>query len=119
MEDTSYMLFNYSADCTADANGTAFDVQWEWHNPVVFQLFVPSASGTTPTLDVKIQGSDDKSAWTDIKSFEQMTAAGIQAIRILTPYKYIRGVIGVGGTTPNFGLLRLSLIPAFRHNVPR
>lgn len=64
-----------------------------------------TVSGTTPTLDVKVQYSADGSTgWTDITgaTFTQLTAAGRQAIRFVSPERYIRIVATIAGTSPSF-----------------
>lgn len=64
-----------------------------------------AASGTTPTLDLKVQYSADGSTgWTDITgaTFTQLTAAGREAIRFVSPQRYIRIVATIAGTTPSF-----------------
>ena len=115
MFDANYMLIdNGGTAVTADANGTAFDVLWMPHTPVVFGLYVGGTiSGTSPTLDVKIQGTNDNgSNWSDIVSFTQVTTTGgRQYVRALTPYKQIRGVIDVGGTSPSYGTVLLGVVP--------
>lgn len=120
MFDEHYLLLD-SAACTADANGSAFDVHWSTEVPQVFCLSVTgSITGTSPTLDVKIQGTNDNgSNWSDIASFPQMTAAGKKYVRALTPYKQIRGVIDVGGTSPSFGLIQMGIVPAGEYNLPK
>jgi hypothetical protein len=46
------------------------------HYPLTYILNVTAiAATTTPTLDVKIQESDDDSVWVDLCSFEQATLA--------------------------------------------
>ena len=122
MFDSNYMLIdNGSTAVTADANGTAFDVLWMPHTPVVFCLSVGGTiSGTSPTLDIKIQGTNDNgSNWSDIVSFTQVTtSASKQYKRVLTPYKQIRGVIDVGGTTPSYGIVQLGPVPAGEYTDP-
>lgn len=71
-----------------------------------FFLSVTASSGTTPTLDVKIQGKMPVSgAWVDLHSasFTQATAATSQAITVAGPLPpEIRAVATIGGTTPSF-----------------
>jgi hypothetical protein len=92
---------------TASANGTGVDLQPLTHpggrNMKAF-LDVAAASGTSPTLDVKMQESDDNSSFSDIAgaTFTQATAAGQQQIHFHTTKRYVRAVAAIGGTTPSF-----------------
>ena len=73
-----------------------------------FYLDVTAVSGSTPTLDVKIQGKDSVSGkYFDLVSFTQATAVtnqrknyGSGAGELLD--KTIRYVATIGGTTPSF-----------------
>ena len=68
---------------------------------------VGTVSGTSPTLDGKIQESTDGSTWTDIAgaTFTQVTATGnYQAITFDRTKRYVRYVGTVGGTSPSFAL---------------
>jgi hypothetical protein len=64
-----------------------------------------SRFATTPTLDVKIQESDDNTTFTDIvgATFVQVTASNnLQAIVFLRSKRYCRAVATIAGTTPSF-----------------
>ena len=123
MFDNNYMLYdNEGTAVTADANGSLFDRLWMPHTPVVVKLAVTGTiSGTSPTCDVKIQGTDDAgSNYTDIKSFTQVTTSeSVQYIRILCPYKQLRAVVDVGGTTPSYGSIQCSIVPAGEFTSPK
>ena len=92
---------------TASANGAAVDVSG-YDREAVAILHSAGGSGTNPTLDVKLQESDDGSTgWTDISgaSFSQVTtSASLQKIRIGIggTKKYIRAVATIGGSSPSF-----------------
>lgn len=121
MFDSNYMLLDEDT-LTANKNGNAFDRLWMPHTPVVVKLAVTGTiSGTSPTLNVKVQGSDDGgSNWTDIKSFTQVTTtAGVQYIRILCPFKQIRAVATKGGTSPSYGKVQCSIVPAGEFTDPK
>lgn len=75
-------------------------------------LDITAASGTTPTLDVKIQCSPDNTTWFDPAStaanrdslaFAQKTTTG-QDVKLVPNVgcRYIREYHTVGGTTPSF-----------------
>lgn len=94
-----------AASRNADANGTGVDVSaLEGHAIAVLEA--ANVSGTTPTLDVKLQESDTVGGtYTDIAgaAFTQVTTvAGIQklALEIQATKKFVRAVVDVGGTSP-------------------
>lgn len=68
------------------------------------QLNVTAASGTSPTLDVKIQDSvDGGSTWNDVGTFAQKTAAGREVVNVSGPFgPDLRVTWTVGGTSPSF-----------------
>lgn len=92
---------------TATANGTGVDLQG-YINPGGRQmkayLNVGTVSGTSPTLDVKMQESDDNSVFTDIAgaTFAQKTAQGAEEIHFKTNKRYVRAAATIAGTTPSF-----------------
>lgn len=68
---------------------------------------VGAVSGTSPTLDGKIQESSDNSTWTDVSgaTFTQVTAStNTQAITFDRTKRYVRYVGTIGGTSPSFAL---------------
>jgi hypothetical protein len=68
---------------------------------------VGTVSGTSPTLNGKIQESSDNSTWTDIADavFATVTAStNTQAITFDRSKRYVRYVGTVGGTSPSFAL---------------
>lgn len=98
---------------TATANGTGLDLTATvsaQHKPFnyvrEFKAIVScgTVSGTTPTLDLKVQDSDDDSTYADISgaTFAQLTAAGREEIHFRTNKRYVRVVATIGGTTPSF-----------------
>ena len=96
------------ADRTATANGPAVDIlDYEGYAAAILQS--AAGTGTTPTLDVKLQDSADGSTgWADIAgaAFAQVTnaAASKQIVKFnaSAARRYIRAVATVGGTTPSF-----------------
>ena len=95
---------------SSTTNGTGLDLRAtgvlsETSMKVVMNL--GAVSGTTPTLDVKIQDSPDNSVWTDISgaAFAQKATAQantIDDIHCYTKQRYVRAVATIGGTTPSF-----------------
>lgn len=51
---------------------------------LTLQLDVTAASGTTPTLDVKVQTTVDGTNWCDVAAFAQVTAVARRTLRIVT-----------------------------------
>lgn len=73
---------------------------------VSYQVNIPvtAVSGTNPTLDVRIEESDDTGTnWHTIYEFPRITGTGISRSPMLPYYgNRIRYVQTVGGTTPSF-----------------
>ncbi len=71
------------------------------------QAFVSDVSGTSPTLDIAIEGSEDGDSWTEILSLPQITDSGkIQAAIGAQKYRYYRYDATIGGSdTPSFTYL--------------
>lgn len=104
-----------SAARTVSANGP--DLVAPSAERVIVWLNVTAVSGTTPTLDVAIQGKDPVSgAYVTLLSFAQATGTGAQvaalgaeADKATAPLasafpvpRVLRVVTTIGGTTPNF-----------------
>lgn len=83
-----------------------------------YMVYVPSVSGTTATLDVIIQESDDNATWRDLGVFPQIvqaSAPGQYFITVKSNARYRRYKATLGGTTPNFGVTLIGPAPAGRH----
>ena len=93
----------------ATANGAGVDLQ-PYANPGKKQLkaalSVGAKSGTSPTLDVKMQDSDDNSTFADISgaTFTQATDVTSEEIHFQTNKRYVRAVATLGGTSPTFDM---------------
>lgn len=89
---------------TASADGTSLDHGAATTNGGVGYLQVTAASGTTPTLAVKIQHSPDAVTWTDLITFTQVTAANQSERKTVTGTinRYLRASWTIGGTSPSF-----------------
>lgn len=99
------------------ATGNSGDLTNREYRGVVLTLDIDAASGTTPTLDVKLQGTDGLGNYVDIAgaAFAQKTGAGTSTLTVypgvaetanvsvsdVLPRTY-RVVWTVGGTTPSF-----------------
>jgi hypothetical protein len=97
------------------ANGNGSGVYFGADRLVEFRLLIAGAvTGTTPTLDIKIQDSADNSSFADIgAAFPQQTATEATvvgnlvapprlAVRTKVGRPYLRIVKTLGGTTPVF-----------------
>lgn len=110
MRDSNLVWRDGSTDLTAtDTNDAALDlgkggVQHELH--IVIE--VPAADGTTPTLDIEFVASDDNGSTPKEKwDIPQITAAGVYEARINTRRRYLEADYTVGGTTPDFGAVKV------------
>lgn len=68
---------------------------------------VGAITGTSPTLDGKMQESNDQSIWTDIggAAFTQVTAENnTQIIEFMRTKRYVRHSREINGTTPTFAI---------------
>lgn len=72
-----------------------------------YSVYVPSVSGTNPTLDITIQEAPDNAGspgtYYDVAKFKQITAAGFYVVSARCDQPWRRYTATVGGTTPNFG----------------
>jgi hypothetical protein len=99
--------FHPTAARTATGNGTGIDVQ-TMDGDLFLILDSAAGTGTTPTLDIKLQSSDTSGGtYADITgaTFTQVTGtASQQAITISKDEarRWIRVVYTVGGSTPSF-----------------
>lgn len=95
---------------TTSANGTGVDLRGA--TDVLVILTNGTTSGTSPTLDVKIQDSADNSSFADVSglTFSQITAAADPATLQVDPRavrRYIRAVATIAGTSPSFACAAL------------
>ena len=96
------LLFHDAAALTATGNSAALDVKKTPVDGVTVEIAVTAASGTTPTLDVTIQESNDNSTWRNVTTFPQITGTGRFFRRVSSGFRYLRLARTVGGTTPSF-----------------
>ena len=72
-------------------------------NDLTVEVICTAKSGTTPTMDLTIEGSYDNSTWYPLVKFAQYNAVGTYRRKIPpNDYLYIRANYDVGGTTPSF-----------------
>ena len=94
------------ASRTSTVTATGVDIRG-YKGGIVVQQLVGVVSGTTPTLNGKLQQSSDNSTWSDISgaTFTEVTATdSFQKIGVDVRQTggYIRYVGTIAGTTPNF-----------------
>ncbi len=100
------LLKNGSSPAAQTSTVTATGVDMLLGNGQCFAVqHVGAVSGTTPTLNGKIQESSDNSTWSDISgaAFTEVTAStSLQIISFLRTKRYLRYVGTIAGTTPSF-----------------
>ncbi len=98
-----------AASRTATLTGTGIDVL-EYEGVALVLLNASAGTGTSPTLDVKLQHSDDDSTYEDVTSgtFSQVTdaaeTAGVKVMKLNVSdlKRYLRVIGTIAGTTPSF-----------------
>ena len=69
----------------------------------VIQIPVTVVSGTTPTMDVEVQESEDNVNWYAVYDFPRITATGVwRSPKLSFNTQYVRYVQTIAGTTPSF-----------------
>jgi hypothetical protein len=103
-----------SGTLTSTTTGTAVEAGYPCC--VSAELSIGSVSGTSPTLDVELQASDVSNFASGVISlgrFAQKTTASANTKsylhRILINKRYVRAVATVGGTSPSFGSVSVTL----------
>lgn len=91
------------ASVSASGNGTGVDLQ-QYAGQVAVILDAHNVSGTTPTMDVKIQDSADNSSFADAGyAFTQVTTTDSAQKLVINKNelrRYVRVVKTAGGTSP-------------------
>lgn len=82
----------------ATAAGTSYEVAR--YTEAVLYVDVTAVSGTSPTLDVKVQSSPDDSIWADVASgsITQFTAAATRLVAVSNIGRYVRAYYTIGGS---------------------
>lgn len=91
---------------TTTGQGAGVDCQ-QYEGGAVINLQSAAGTGTTPTLDVKVQDSDDNSSFADVAgaAFTQVVAAASNqklGVNLSELRRYVRLAWTIGGTTPSF-----------------
>jgi hypothetical protein len=98
-----------AASRTSTLTGTGIDVL-EYEGVALVLLNASAGTGTSPTLDVKLQHSDDDSTYEDVTNgtFSQVTdaaeTAGVKVMKLNVSdlKRYLRVIGTIAGTTPSF-----------------
>lgn len=100
LADTEDTTLRVSSTSTATGNDT---INLELGDRACLRLFldVTAASGTTPTLDVTVEGSRDGSTWYTLGTFAQKTAVSTER-KSFPCDRFVRTRRVIGGTTPSF-----------------
>lgn len=86
---------------TTSGEGSSIEIAEK--KELIVTLDVTVVSGTTPTLDVKLQHSPDGSKWSDLgTAFAQKIAAGREVKAFTQFHKFVKVVYTIAGTTPSF-----------------
>lgn len=102
MRDKNLCLKTSAAETQSVTNATGVDFGGPDQRPITYVLVCTAATGTGPTLDVKIQESDNNSTWREFLAFKQVTAAGVERVTGKSDARYRRYYSTVAGTTPSF-----------------
>ncbi len=117
MKDANLLLRAAAAGAlNASADGNWVDFSGPDMVDMTFEVIVPQATGTTPTLDLHIQGSENGSTVSEPGvALPQITAAGTYYVHHKFNSRYRRFSAVTGGTTPNFGTVLIHPVPAGRY----
>jgi hypothetical protein len=103
--DANLLAFD-SQTLTSSTNSAGFNLGEGAELRVQLEV-AGTVSGTSPTLDAKLQDSADGSAWADTGvAFTQVTATGSRQqheFKTKQGRPYVRVATTVGGTSPSFG----------------
>ena len=122
MIDKNTYLRDPATTLTASENNTGVETGVDLV-PQTWMLAIPiTPTGTTPTLLMELQESDDNSNWRTLGTFTQDGAAintinvqGLFYIAVQSNAKYRRTKSTVTGTTPSFGNAFVCPVPAGRY----
>ncbi len=105
MENRKASRITLIASAAQTASGDSGSIETGEYTQAFVTLNCTAASGTTPTLNVQLQGSDDGgTTWYNIPNaaFTQLTAAGTGVLQLTNFPDFIRAAYTIAGTTPSF-----------------
>lgn len=91
-----------AASAARTATGTGTAAEPEATSNAYVTLGVTAASGTSPTLNVTVQGQDAAGAWFTLGTFTQATGVTSQTIAVPIAGRAVRASWTIAGTTPSF-----------------
>lgn len=98
LTDNSDASPSTSLEVAGTTNGTAFRTEQE---TVIVATLATTAISGSPTLDVKLQTSEDNSTWRDVAAFAQQTAVASETKSFTGIGSYCRWVrVVAGSSTP-------------------
>jgi len=102
MFDTS-LLFHNAEVLSTSGNSSNVEIRKTPADGVWVEIVVTAYSGTSPTLDLIIQDSDDGSSFTNIRTVPQITTTGRWYFLVQSKKRYLRLNRTIGGTgSPSF-----------------
>ena len=115
--DSDLVFLDGSADITASKTDAAgLDFGGPDLVPVTYMVVVEGTSGTSPTLDIKIQESDNNSTWRDHLVFAQITTKGVFYATGKSDARYRRYYTTTGGEDPTFEKVLVAPVQAGRYD---
>lgn len=105
MENRKASRIVLQASTAETVSGNSTTIETGEYTQAFVTLNCTAASGTSPTLLVQLQGSDDGgTTWYNIPNaaFTQLTAAGTGVLQLTNFPDFIRAAYTLGGTTPSF-----------------
>lgn len=92
-----------AAETTSQNGADKTDARLQNLKSGILIVTVGPVTGTTPTLDLKLQGRESSTAgYTDLATFAQIVAAGTFCISVPLFKRRLRYVSTIAGTTPSF-----------------
>ena len=95
----------FLAPAARTTNGQSASLDLGDFDDLIVYLNITAIGGTSPTLDVKLQSSDDGTDWFDLPNgaFAQKTATGKAVLQYSSNFgRYVRVDYIIAGTTPSF-----------------
>lgn len=112
MRDVDTTLRTGATDLNATETTPTVRVQGTPLAGLALVIDVPSVSGTSPTLSPKLQhgnAADGSDATDLVLVLPAITAVGQYIRRFYTDKRFVRAVLTLGGTSPNFGRTKVWL----------
>lgn len=111
--DNNLMFRTDLTELTAIETSAWLDIGGTGVRGMTARVMVPSASGSTPTLDVTLQSSTDgtNADAATLATVPQITAAGSYEKKFATMRRYVRMVFTIGSATTNpvFGVVEAGI----------